>query len=89
MCHGSPYHLHRTFKRIKGITPAAYIQKRRIDKAIEVLLETDLPMHEVAKSVGIPNTPYFITLFKKRIGSTPSEYRYAKRNTPLAKGSTN
>lgn len=83
ICHGSPYHLHRTFKRIKGITPAAYIQKRRIDKAIQALLETDLTIHEIAKSVGIPNIPYFITLFKRIIGTTPNEYRFKCRNVML------
>lgn len=84
MCHGSPYHLHRTFKRIKGITPTAYIQKQRIEKAIQALLETELTVHEIAKSVGIPNTPYFITLFKRAVGSTPSEYRYVSRKGSLS-----
>lgn len=86
--HGSPYHLHRTFKRITGITPTAYIQQRRIDKAAEALLETDKSIQEIAKSVGIPNTPYFITLFKKIIGYTPGEYRYVHQNTYMDKGTT-
>jgi len=89
MYHGSPHHLHRTFKRIKGITPAQYIQQRRIDRALQALLETDQNVHEIAKSVGIPNTPYFITLFKKLVGNTPSEYRYLNRNTLADREITN
>ncbi|MFS0646829.1 bifunctional transcriptional activator/DNA repair enzyme AdaA [Siminovitchia sp. 179-K 8D1 HS] len=88
MCHGSPYHLHRTFKRITGITPSEYIQQRRIEKAVKALIETDQTIQEIAKSVGIPNTPYFITIFKKMKGKTPKEYRYIKRNLHLHRGAT-
>ncbi len=63
--HGSPYHLHRTFKRIKGMTPVAYIQNQRIEKAKELLRSTDKAVADIGISVGLHNTPYFVTLFKK------------------------
>ncbi|BDG47441.1 MULTISPECIES: bifunctional transcriptional activator/DNA repair enzyme AdaA [Parageobacillus] len=75
MCHGSPYHLHRTFKRIKGITPAQYIRQTRISKAVHSLVNSDKTITEIALAVGIPNTAYFITLFKKETGYTPADYR--------------
>ena len=37
MCHGSPFHLQRTFKRIIGLTPIEYIQQFRVLKATEYL----------------------------------------------------
>jgi AraC family transcriptional regulator, regulatory protein of adaptative response / methylphosphotriester-DNA alkyltransferase methyltransferase len=76
--HGSPYHLHRTFKKITGITPVEYIQNIRINKAEKLLFHSNRAVADIAMIVGIPNTPYFITLFKKKTGHTPTQYRQLK-----------
>ena len=73
--HGSPYHLHRTFKRVLGMTPVAYIHRKRIEQAKQLLLSSDMPVTEIGPSVGLPNLSYFITLFKKKTGCTPTAYR--------------
>ncbi|OME32736.1 AraC family transcriptional regulator [Paenibacillus odorifer] len=75
VCHGSPYHLHRTFKKVTGITPVDYIQQKRIAKASEYLLTTEQAVAEIALRVGLPNTSYFITLYKKKTGYTPTQFR--------------
>ncbi|PDY44712.1 bifunctional transcriptional activator/DNA repair enzyme AdaA [Bacillus pseudomycoides] len=75
MCHGSPYHLQRTFKQMKGITPLEYIQQIRITKSMQYLTDTNQTIMEIAFTVGIPNTAHFATLFKKKTGYTPTEYR--------------
>lgn len=75
VCHGSPYHLHRTFKKVKGITPVDYIQQKRIAKASDYLLTTEQAVAEIALRVGLPNTSYFITLYKKKTGYTPTQFR--------------
>ena len=73
--HGSPYHLQRTFKRLKGMSPLEYIQQVRIDKAIHFLMTTNKTISNIGMAVGLSNTPYFITLFKNKTGFTPVEYR--------------
>ncbi|MBS5912857.1 bifunctional transcriptional activator/DNA repair enzyme AdaA [Paenibacillus macerans] len=75
MCHGSPFHLQRTFKRVKRMTPGEYIQQRRINQAKQALLHSRRTVADIALDVGIGSPAYFITLFKKTTGLTPAEYR--------------
>lgn len=81
LSHGTPYHLHRTFRRIKGMTPVHYIQQVRIEKAKTLLHGTRQTVAEIGEAVGLSNTPYFITLFKKKTGQTPEAYRRQQRQS--------
>ncbi|WP_338651222.1 bifunctional transcriptional activator/DNA repair enzyme AdaA [Lysinibacillus sp. Y5S-8] len=75
ICHGSPYHMHRTFKKIKGMTPVEYIQEVRVHAAKKYLIQSNKAIGDIALFVGMANTPYFITLFKKKTGQTPTQFR--------------
>lgn len=81
LSHGTPYHLHRTFRRITGMTPVHYIQQVRIEKAKTLLRGSGQTVAEIGEAVGLSNTPYFITLFKKKTGQTPEAYRRQQRQS--------
>lgn len=74
-CHGSPYHLHRVFKRINGFTPLECLHRIRMDKAIYDLTHTDKSISEIAILIGMPNAAHFAIMFKKRTKQTLREYR--------------
>ncbi|HVE56742.1 MAG TPA: AraC family transcriptional regulator [Pyrinomonadaceae bacterium] len=73
----SKFHFIRTFKSIYGKTPHQYLTAVRIEKA-KGLLETGTSVTETCFSVGFDSLGSFITLFKRRAGLTPSEYRQSK-----------
>ncbi|MFA1737834.1 bifunctional transcriptional activator/DNA repair enzyme AdaA [Lysinibacillus fusiformis] len=79
ICHGSPYHMQRTFKKIKGITPVEYIQQIRVHAAKKYLIHTNKAIGDIAICVGMANTSYFITLFKKKTGQTPAQFRQTRK----------
>lgn len=77
--HGSPFHLQRLFKRHKQMSPSEYVQKRRLEKAEELLKTGGLSIEEIGCKAGFSNTAYFITLFKKTNGVTPGQFRRAQK----------
>jgi AraC family transcriptional regulator of adaptative response / methylphosphotriester-DNA alkyltransferase methyltransferase len=76
MLHASPYHLHRMFKRSKGITPAECLLQTRLKTAQRLLRESDDSILDIAMSVGFPNASHFSTVFMKKTGMKPSDYRH-------------
>lgn len=65
----------RIFRDTFGVKFIDYITKVRMDKALELLRETDSPVQEIAEQVGYANALSFIRAFKKHTGTTPGNYR--------------
>ena len=69
----SPAYLHRLFRSRTGITPAVYIKTVRLRASCR-LLEEGQSVSQVAENVGIPDTSYFIKLFRDAFGKTPHKW---------------
>jgi AraC-like DNA-binding protein len=75
----SPNHLLRTFRQAFGETPHQFLTTRRLEEARRLLADRELPVTEICLAVGFVSLGSFSTLFRKRFGVSPSEYRRAKR----------
>ncbi|MCI1305436.1 MAG: AraC family transcriptional regulator [Lachnospiraceae bacterium] len=69
-----PYISH-TFKSVTGYSPVQYLIRCRIGLAETLLISSDLPVTQIAMTVGYDNTNHFQTLFKNLVGTTPLQYR--------------
>ncbi|ALS27221.1 AraC family transcriptional regulator [Paenibacillus sp. 32O-W] len=67
------------FKKELQVTFTKYLTEKRIKRACELLRNTDCPIGEVSERTGYRDLFYFAKLFKKKMGCTPSEYRYDAR----------
>lgn len=71
----SKYKFCHDFKQFYGTPPLQFLNELRIVHAKELLLSSNIPVHEVGSAVGIDNTNHFITLFKRFTGVTPLQFR--------------
>lgn len=69
------YHLSRLYKQATGKGLARYIAEMKIDKAKELLLQSDKKIHEIADSMGFGSPQYFTRFFRKFTGLSPQEYK--------------
>jgi AraC-like DNA-binding protein len=75
----SPNYLSRVFRDQGGVTFSEFVAARRVGTAQWLLEAYDLPLAEVAQRCGFRDVNYFLKVFKKRVGRTPTEYRASIR----------
>ena len=71
----SPYYFSKIFKEGTGENFIEYLTNIRIDKAKELLNNTDYSMKEICALIGYSDPNYFSRSFKKNVGVTPTEYK--------------
>ena len=77
--HINKFHLARVFRARTGQTPMAYVRQARLDLAHRLLLESDLPLREIAPRAGFANEYHLSRLLKMRYGRGARELRRSKR----------
>lgn len=82
----SRYHFLRAFRRVFHATPHEYLTRKRIERAKELLAESELTVTEICFEVGFESLGSFSALFHKMVGWSPSIYRaraWEMRKNPL------
>ena len=81
VAHISEAHFIRSFRAVFGETPHRYLQRRRVERAMFLLRETDRSITDVCLDVGFTSLGTFSRTFREVVGLTPSAYRDS--NPPL------
>lgn len=75
----NPSTMKEVFKTVYGQSIAAHIREHRMERAAELLHETDASMAEIAAAIGYESASKFSAEFRKAYGALPTEYRRAAR----------
>ena len=71
----NPSYLSSLFKKETGVTLTDYVNKKRVERAKQLLKAGNTQIQTVAQNCGILDVNYFTKIFKKYEGITPKEYR--------------
>ncbi|MEO6569910.1 MAG: AraC family transcriptional regulator [Ilumatobacteraceae bacterium] len=71
----SSAHFIRTFRSTFGETPHRYLQRRRVERAMEQLRRTDRSITDISIDVGWNSVATFTRTFREVVGCTPTDYR--------------
>jgi AraC-like DNA-binding protein len=77
VAHVSEAHFIRSFRAVFGETPHRYLQRRRVERSMFLLRETDRRVTDVCFDVGFTSLGTFSRTFREIVGETPSGYRLA------------
>jgi AraC-like DNA-binding protein len=75
VAHISPAHFSRRFRDVFGETPHRYLQRRRVERAMFLLRETDRSITDICFDVAFTSLGTFSRTFREIVGETPSTYR--------------
>jgi len=75
VAHVSRAHFSRQFRATFGESPHRYLQRRRVERAMEFLRETDRSVTDVCFDVGFNSLGTFSRTFREIVGESPSDYR--------------
>jgi transcriptional regulator GlxA family with amidase domain len=75
----SVHHFARAFRQSTGEPPHQYLLRRRIERATEMLKESERPLSEIALAVGFSDHSHFARHFRRFVGMSPGAARWTQR----------
>jgi AraC-like DNA-binding protein len=75
VAHVSPAHFSRSFRAVFGETPHRYLQRRRVERSMFLLRETERTVTDICFDVGFASVGTFSRTFGGIVGESPSAYR--------------
>ena len=75
VAHISPAHFSRCFRAVFGESPHRYLQRRRVERSMFLLRESDRTVTDICFDVGFSSVGTFSRTFRQIVGQTPSAYR--------------
>lgn len=79
----SPFHFQKLFKRVYRVSPHAYLTKKRLARAHELLRSGELTVTETCFEVGFSSPAHFSRLFQRHFGVPPVQVRRRPAIPPL------
>jgi transcriptional regulator GlxA family with amidase domain len=83
IAHVSEAHFIRTFRATFGETPHRYLQRRRVERAMFLLWQTDRSVTDICLDVGFTSLGTFSRTFREIVGESPSDYRTRAEQRPV------
>ena len=83
IAHVSEAHFSRTFRATFGETPHRYLQRRRVERAMFLLRETDHRVTDICFEVGFGSPGTFSRTFREIVGRSPRTYRKESASMPV------
>ncbi|HWI21452.1 MAG TPA: AraC family transcriptional regulator [Baekduia sp.] len=79
----SPAHFSRTFRDTFGETPHRYLQRRRVERAMFMLVQSSSSVTDICFDVGFNSLGTFSRTFSQIVGETPTEFRQSHPAMPV------
>lgn len=79
--HMNDSYLSRVFSKELGFSFSKYLMRLRMEKAIQLLTETNMKAYQIGEAVGIPDAYYFSNCFKKYTGQSIRDYKKERLNS--------
>ena len=73
--HLHPAYFSASFKRAAGVGPHEYLNRYRLERARDLLVASDTPLHEIARRTGFCDAAHLIRVFRRHQGTSPGKYR--------------